>query len=68
MMGIGLDSGTIPVLKVLGLNPNGITNRQRITPLPIIIMKSIQSVSAYPTQHIMAVFSPVFMTIYMPFH
>lgn len=49
-------------------NPNGITNRQRITPLPIIIMKSIQSVSAYPTQHIMAVFSPIFMTIYMPFH
>lgn len=36
MMGIGLDSGTIPVLKVLGLNPSGITNRQRITPLPII--------------------------------
>lgn len=36
-------------------NPNGITNRQRITPLPIIIMKSRQSVSAYPSQHIMAV-------------
>lgn len=48
--------------------PNGITNRQRITPLPIIYNGTETIVSAYPSQHIMAVFSPIFMTIYMPFH
>lgn len=30
MMGIGLDSGTIPVLKVLGLNPSGVTGKSLV--------------------------------------
>lgn len=29
-MKIGLDSGAIPVLKVLGLNPNGVTGKSLI--------------------------------------